>query len=98
MKLAKAYKMLQTCYIKHGPLEEPDEFTAGKTYARSDIPPARLPVWIQQGFCVPAGPGSEVEAVADPEERPEPKRKRNQRRPLRPQPKRLIKPPRPLKS
>jgi len=72
IELAKAYKMLQTCYIKTGTLiVVHEEFTVGKVYAAKDIPEARLRVWIQEGFCVPAGSGEETTAVATLEEKAE---------------------------
>lgn len=71
-KLAKAYKMLQTCFIKTGTIiVVHEEFTEGKVYAAKDIPEARLLVWIDEGFCVPADPGAEVTAAATPEQKAE---------------------------
>ena len=69
-KLANAYQMLQTCFIKTGTIVVVhEEFTAGKVYAAKDIPEARLKVWIQEGFCVPAVSGEKVTAVATPDEK-----------------------------
>ena len=71
-KLAKAYQMLQTCFIKTGTvIVVHEEFTAGKVYATKDIPEARLLVWIEEGFCIPAVSGEEVTAIATPEEKAE---------------------------
>lgn len=70
MKLAKAYLMLQTCYIKHGsPVVVHEPFEVGNTYATKDIPEARLLVWIRNGFCVPAGSDAEVTPVATQDEK-----------------------------
>lgn len=71
-KLAKAYKMLKTCYIKTGTvIVVHEEFTAGKVYATVDIPEPRLLVWLQEGFCIPAVSGAEVTAIDTPEKKAE---------------------------